>query len=275
MFAMSNKEDALRKGSLNSNELKPYSDLARKQGLGNGSDFASFREITISVGPSVLLADYSEHLWRSMQLTMSIENGVEAHMPFSAKDLEIYFSILIRERVKQVSSDQGLLFKPGDFSIVKPGYIQAMLTCIGEVVDEKRHLWLHCSFDEEQLTRLKGVDGEVAVEWELSGRKKGELSFVTRMSRLLSLFEKLGFRMAGGLPKSRFGERDFMLFMWDEERLKLLHPYPDMDPGLGLLAAVINLVRATQVLNPYITYGTRAAYSILLQDLVQPASAGS
>lgn len=272
---MSDKENVLRKGSLNSNDLKPYSDLAKKQGLGNGSDFATFREIVVSVGPSVLLSDYSRHLFESMQLTMSIENGVEANMPFTSTDLEIYFSILIRERVRQSSGDAKLLFKPGDFSIVKPGYIQAMLTCIGEVVDEKRHIWIRCSFDDDSLSVLENMKrkSDETKVWDTFGRKEGESSFVTRMSRLLSLFEKYGFRMAGGLPKSRYGEKDFMLFMWDEERLRLLHPYPDMDPGLGLLSAVINLVRATQVLNPYITYGTSQAYSILLQDIVSPSAA--
>jgi hypothetical protein len=272
---MSDKDTSFRRGGEKfASEVKELSGQARVKGVGN-FDFGSLHEIKVMVAPSSVCRAYSVELFDSIVQAMTLKTGaMDFQLNFTDWDLYVYLTILLRERINDVNK-RGTLFSVKDEDVKIPHFFHLLLAHVGEVVDETRHLWLRVEVDTDELDEIDNnfdengrlvdpFDGEFK-RYRGARRQK---EFVYAMSRELKLLQSLGFVNGSALPRGRTGVLDFMLFCWVENRLQ--HPEPNVEPGLGVIASLLNMSRDIVLLNPYISYGPEAAYRVLLQEVTLP-----
>jgi len=267
-----------RKGSdnaLDQNELNALTNSAKLKGIGSQSDPTALSEIDVKIEPSSLCRYYAEELFDSIEFGISYRTGsTNPNIAFSIADLYAYFAILIRERVHQVKKER-TLFSPRDLDVKSPHFFYLMLANIGEVIDERRHLWLRITFADDEM-KLIASHGKAKTEiskemgpFKLYGGQalgsEEEKLFVYDMSKQLRLLERYGLVNGSALPRDTEGTLDFMLFSWIEGRL--MHSDAEVEPALSVLASLLSLSRANTLLNPYIPYGGEAAYRALLKDV--------
>jgi len=190
----------------------------------------------------------------------------------------MYYSILIRERVNDVNKRR-VLFSPRDVDVKIPHFFYLMLASLGEVVDERRHLFLKLEFDATEVVEQQRLyyikhhgspsptDNNAAetLNFKMYSGVENEREFVYDMSKQLKLMERYGLVNGSGLPRGLEGTLDFMLFVWAESRIN--HPDPEVEPGLSVLASLLRFSRDTTILNPYIAYGTEVAYRVFIRDM--------
>lgn len=280
-----------RGSDANAQSVRELSQLARPKGVGN-TDFNTMHEITVHVAPSFICRAYTEELFDAMQQTVILSTGnPQAVLPFTAPDLFVYMSILLRERIKDVRKER-VLFPRGDGDVKIPHFFYLALYELGDVVDEQRHIWLRAEYDYRELEAVHDewdaaypLDGEghvvpnEAMITELErkySQYRGageEREFIYSMSRSLKMLERYGFVNGSALPRGLTGELSFMLFVWMEQKLQ--HPDPDVEPGQALLASLLAFSRSTTLLNPYISYGPESSYRILLKEVTLPRGRAS
>jgi len=281
-----------RGGDAYSQAIRDLSNTARQKGVGN-SDFGAMHEITVRISPSNLCTAYASELYSAMVTTIVLHTGNPlAILPFSERDLFLYSSILLRERIKDVRKER-TLFRASDQDVLIPHFFYLALYELGDVTDELRHVWLRTEFDGSALNEVHErrnaiyemddvtgklvANGEKLIEWKseftLYEGEASEREFVFSMSRSLKMLERYGFVNGAGLPRGLTGELSFMLFMWIEGKLQ--HPDPNIEPGQALLASLLAFSRSITLLNPYIPYGPENAYRILLKEVTLPRGSKS
>lgn len=282
---MTDNSKSSRRGSGDyTSQVRELNARAVQKGIGN-LNFGDVTTIDVVVRPSLVTEYYATQVFRQMERKVSLEMGSRTEeMPFSVKDMYIYLAILLRERVKEVNKER-LVFKPSDPDVRVPTFYHLMLASVGEVVDEREHLWVRVQFQfdelaeiEEQWRVMDALDHRTSeyinavAAWRQTYKiyfgPQEEFEFCYEMSHLLRLFERFGFVNAGGLPRGKDGDLQFMLFMWGEERL--MHPHSDVEPGTSVLASLLAFTRTREILNPYIKYGPDAAFRVLIQELTLP-----
>lgn len=257
-------------------ELKELSSKSKLKGIGSMSDPTALTELMVKVAPSSMCHIYAEELYDALEFGVAYRTGAsEPNFAFSTYDLIVYFMILIRERINQVNKAR-VLMSPKDTDVKTPHFFYMMLSQLGEVVDERRHLWIKVEFDSKELTTLRSEAAkqskvEVGAETKYKMYKgeafgsEEEKLFVYSMSKQLRLLERYGLVNGSALPRDTEGTLDFMLFLWVEG--KLMHSDPDVEPALSVLASLLSFARDMSILNPYIPYGGEAAYRALLKDV--------
>lgn len=286
------KDNSLRGRDAYSEQVRELSNSARQKGVGN-TDFGAMHQIDVVISPSIISEAYADELYDAMETTIALSSGNPmASLPFTKSDLNVYLTILLRERIRDVRKER-VLFKASDQDVKIPHFFYLALYELGDVVDEQRHIWIKALFNsgslEELYARRSAIfeldeatgkfvpNVDLLKAWEadymLYSGEGGEREFVYAMSRALKLMERWGFVNGSGLPRGLTGELSFMLFMWMEG--KLLHPDADVEPGQALLASLLAFTRSTTLLNPYISYGPENAYRILLKEVTLPRSRAS
>lgn len=276
--------DGLSKGKdAFTQEVKSLSQRAKYKGIGN-TDFGSLHEIDTVLSPSSVCREYARELYDTISQTLAIRTGnTDPVMPFSELDLYYYLAILLRERIKDVNKDR-LLFSRNDQDVKIPHFFYIVLYHVGEVVDEQRHIWIRVKFAGDDLTAIEdkfrlayALEDVEAKRLALAEAKDGlmlysgeryERDFVYAMSQKLKMLEMHGFVNGSAMPRGLTGDLQFMLFVWMEN--KLVHPEPNVEPGLALLASLLHFSRSTNILNPYISYGPEGAYRVLLKEVTTP-----
>jgi hypothetical protein len=260
---MNNDQLANRKPK--SDDLKDLTNKAKVKGIGSNSDPSALREVRVNVAPSSICRFYAEEQYDSLQFAIAYKTGVsDAQLPFTSSDLFAYYSILIRERINDVNKRR-VLFSPKDNDIKIPHFFHLMLASLGEVTDERRHLWLSVEYQPESWT-----EADIA-NFKLYRGVETEKEFVYAMSKQLRLMERYGLVNGSALPRGLDGVTEFMLFLWAESRL--YHPEPEVEPGLSVLASLLKMSRDQSILNPYIAYGTEEAYRVFVRDMTLLRSA--
>lgn len=273
----------------NAQKVKELSQISKLKGVGN-VDFGTLTELKVSVAPSSLCREYAREYHASMTQALILETGNnDVTLPFTEVELYAYLSILLRERVKAVNK-QRVLWAMSDQDVKIPDFFYLVLAHIGEVIDEQRHLWITVSFSSEDLEELEALRASLAnpdipqvdrdalkkrliAEYKTYMGAEDEKEFVYAMSKYLRLLERCGAVNGSALPRGLTGEISFMLFLWAEN--KLVHPEPNVEPGLGLLASLLRFNRSREILNPYISYGPENAYRILLKEVTIPRGRAS
>jgi hypothetical protein len=273
--------DSLPKGKADkSQDLKDLSNKAKVKGIGSNSDPSFLREIDVTVRPSSICLYYAQSLYENLQFAITYKTGVsDVNLPFTEDDLYIYYFILIRERVNDVNKRR-VMFSPRDNDIKIPSFFQLVLAHIGEVTDERSHLWIKVLFDDDELVALQGAiihPSKQVKENKDVGRsartanfklylgRDGEKEFVYAMSRQLKLMERYGLVNGSALPRGLEGNLEFMLFVWAESRM--MNAVPEIEPGLSVLASLLQYSRDKTILNPYIPYGEENAYRVFVKDM--------
>jgi len=273
----------------NAQKVKELSQISKLKGVGN-VDFGTLTELNVEVSPSSLCREYAREYHASMTQALILETGNnDVTLPFTEVELYAYLSILLRERVKAVNK-QRVLWAMSDQDVKIPDFFYLVLAHIGEVIDEQRHLWITVSFSSEDLEDLEDRRASLAnteipqatrdatrkdlvTEYKTYMGEVDEKGFVYAMSKYLRLLERCGAVNGSALPRGLTGEISFMLFLWAEN--KLIHPEPNVEPGLGLLASLLRFNRSREILNPYISYGPENAYRILLKEVTIPRGRSS
>lgn len=273
----------------NAQKVKELSQISKLKGVGN-VDFGTLTELKVEVAPSSLCREYAREYHASMTQALILETGNnDVTLPFTELELYAYLSILLRERVKAVNK-QRVLWAMSDQDVKIPDFFYLVLAHIGEVIDEQRHLWITVSFSSEDLEDLEDRRVQLAdpntppqtkdvlrkdlmAEYKVYMGAEDEKEFVYAMSKYLRLLERCGAVNGSALPRGLTGEISFMLFLWAEN--KLIHPEPNVEPGLGLLASLLRFNRSREILNPYISYGPENAYRILLKEVTIPRGRAS
>jgi len=287
---MANNTGGLQVGAdKNAQKVKELSQLSKMKGVGN-VDFGTLTELKVDVAPSSLCREYAREYHASMTHALILETGNnEVALPFTELELYAYLSILLRERVNAVNKTR-VLWAMSDQDVKIPDFFYLVLAHIGEVIDEQRHLWITVSFSSEDLLELERnkaslTNTEIPQETRSALKKRldadyktymgaeDEKEFVYSMSKFLRLLERCGAVNGSALPRGLTGEISFMLFLWAEN--KLVHPEPNVEPGLGLLASLLRFNRSREILNPYISYGPENAYRILLKEVTIPRGRAS
>lgn len=289
-------------GKLHREDIKELSNKATRKGIGN-SEFGMLHEIAVRVSPSVICEAYARELHDSMLQTIILSSGnPDAVLPFSFQDLNVYLTILLRERIHGVRKER-VLFSPSDQDVKIPHFFFLALYELGDVVDEVRHVSITAHFDDTDLARVherweaiwpREESGRLVPEnkWDAAMRtthvaalkqwkslftvyegEAGERDFVYSMSQKLKMLERIGFANGSALPRGLTGELSFMLFMWAEHQLR--HVDPGVEPGQALLASLLAFSRNTTLLNPYISYGPEQAYRVLLKEVTTPRGKAS
>lgn len=286
------KDSSLRGRDAYSEQVRELSNSARQKGVGN-TDFGAMHQIDVVISPSVISTAYANELFDAMETTIALSSGnPNASLPFTKSDLNVYLTILLRERIRDVRKER-VLFKSSDQDVKIPHFFYLALYELGDVVDEQRHIWIKALFDHgtlddlysqrseifsmDEVTQRVVTDVKLLAQWDaeftMYKGEREEREFVYSMSRALKLMERWGFVNGSGLPRGLTGELSFMLFMWMEG--KLLHPDADVEPGQALLASLLAFTRSTTLLNPYISYGPENAYRILLKEVTLPRGKAS
>lgn len=255
-------------------EVKRISASASVKGIGSQSDPSFLQQLKVTIGPSSLCQFYAEELFDSIEFGISYRTGAtNPNIAFSHSDLYAYLCIILRERVRQVKKER-TLFSPRDTDIKTPSFFYLMLANVGEVIDERRHLWVELEYNDYDLKLLNemalrpkvaGVEPEFKLYTGPAFGSEGEKLFCYDMSKQLRLLERYGLVNASALPRDTEGVLDFLLFVWAENRLK--NSDPEIEPALSVFASLLSFVRDEQILNPYIPYGGEAAYRALLKDV--------
>jgi hypothetical protein len=275
---MANNKRPFRSGSDDSQdqkELQAISGSASVKGIGSQSDPSALSELIVKVGPSSLSQYYAEEMFDSLEFGISYRTGsTNPNLAFSQADLFAYFAILLRERIRQARKER-TLFSPRDLDVKLPHFFYLMLANIGEVIDERRHLWIRVEYDYTDLQKMQGSIAKGTKSHPSLGDYKlykgpesgsdAEKLFVYDMSKQLRLLEKYGLVNGSALPRDTTGTLEFMLFVWADGKLK--HSDPDIEPALSVLASLLSFARDVSLLNPYIPYGGEAAYRALLKDV--------
>jgi len=284
---MSN-DNLSRKSSALDNDLKLLTQKAKNAGIGN-NEFSSLTEIEVNVQPSPICRTYAQELYDAMVQTLVLETGHnEVSLGFSEGDLYVYLCLLIQARIQNVNRER-VMFTPKDERIKIPHFFYVMLSQLGEVTDESRHVWIKLRFDATELDSLRkrysaiqreadvktkhGLEKEWRIEYALYNGSDNESDFIFAMARHLLMLERYGFVNGSALPRGMDGSLDFMLFMWAEDRL--MHAFGNVEPGCGVLASLLAFSRTVSILNPYISYGRTNAYRVLLKELTLPRNASS
>lgn len=268
----------------NAEKLKDLSSKARLKGLGN-SEFGDMREILVVVSPSSIAREYAREYCESMLQAALLDTGnPNVTLPFSESDLFVYLTIMLRERVNDINKRR-TMFSRNDQDVKIPDFFYLMMQQIGEVIDERRHVWLRVSFDHSDLDDVhdawtslheEGITPQLRMErkarlelsYSVYTGESGERTFIYQMSKFLKMLERIGAVNGSALPRGLEGTYSFMLFMWAENRL--LHVDPNVEPGLGVLASLLKLSRDVDILNPYIPYGPTESYRILMKEVTIP-----
>lgn len=268
----------------NTQRVKELSQISKLKGVGN-VDFGTLTELKVSVAPSSLCHEYAREYHASMTHALILETGNnDVALPFTELELYAYLSILLRERVNAVNKTR-VLWAMSDQDVKVPDFFYLVLAHIGEVIDEQRHLWITVSFNSDDLIELEdqkrsltdpdlpqatkdALRKRLMTEYKTYMSAEDEKEFVYSMSKFLRLLERCGAVNGSALPRGLTGEISFMLFLWAEN--KLVHPEPNVEPGLGLLASLLRFNRSREILNPYISYGPENAYRILLKEVTIP-----
>lgn len=276
--------DGLSKGKdAFTQEVKSMSQRAKYKGIGN-TDFGSLHEIVTTLSPSSVCRQYARELYDTIGQTLAIRTGnIDPVMPFTEMDLYYYLSILLRERVRDVNKER-LIFSRNDQDVKIPHFFFIVLYHVGEVVDEQRHIWIKVRFDGDDLLAIEDTFRKAFAEQDVNTRRlaleeakvglmlyngeRDEREFVYAMSQKLKMLEMHGFVNGNAMPRGLAGDLQFMLFVWMENRL--YHPEPNVEPGLALLASLLQFSRSTNILNPYISYGPEGAYRVLLKEVTSP-----
>jgi hypothetical protein len=271
---MSNDNSFRRGGDKFASEVKQLSDQARVKGIGN-FDFGTLYDIDVNVAPSSMCYTYCVELYDAFLSTMAFKSGaVDFEMRFTDWDLYVYLTLLLRERITDINKGRPIVsIKDEDIKV--PHFYHLMLAHLGEVVDEKRHIWLRVKFDDDELLTINNLYnakgqyiGTDDREFRMYHGAKTERDFIYAMSRELKQLQMFGFVNGSGLPRGRSGVLEFMLFMWLEGKLK--HPEPDIEPGLVVLASLLQFHRSVEILNPYIPYGSENNHANLLREVTLP-----
>lgn len=124
-----------------------------------------------------------------------------------------------------------------------PAFLGAALGSVGTAEDTKIGIKLIPQYDGEQDELIKD---------------KKEL---LRISQILSVLERYGFRFADCLPYSRKGEMDFLMMEVIEEDVRARNN--EAHPAYGMLAAFFNVTGITKVLGAQalrVSYGNTSGF---------------